>query len=50
MGVDAHVTGSTTKTLSLSIRDMLLRLWIAVLFSHTEVNNVDNYNATVLHE
>jgi hypothetical protein len=42
MGVDAHVASSSTETLPLTIRDVLLGLGIAVLLGHTEVNHMDN--------
>ena len=41
--VDAHVTRSTTQTLALPVWYMLLRLRIAVLLSHTEVNDMDDW-------
>jgi hypothetical protein len=45
MGVDAHVTRGSRKRLAFPIRNVLLRLGIAVLLSHTEVDNVDNVGA-----
>lgn len=40
MGVDGHVSSCSTQTLPLSIRDMLLRLWISVLLGHTKIDYV----------
>ena len=42
MGVDAHVSGCSTKTLSFSVRDMLFCLWISVLLGHSKVHDVDD--------
>lgn len=41
MGVDAHVTSSSRQGLSLSIRNVLLRLRVSVLLSHTKIDDVD---------
>ena len=43
MGVYAHVSGGPTQTLAFAIRDVLLRLWIAVLFGHTKVDNMYDF-------
>ena len=41
MGVDTHVTSSSGQRLSLSIRNVLLRLRVSVLLGHTEIDDVD---------
>lgn len=42
MGVDAHVTGGSRETLSLSVGDVLLRLGVAVLLGHAEVDYMND--------
>ena len=42
MSVDTHVSRSTGKRLALSVRNVLLRLGIAVLLGHSEVDNVND--------
>lgn len=42
VGVDGHVTGGSTERLALTVRDVLLRLWVTVLLGHAEVDDVDN--------
>lgn len=42
MCIDTHISCCTRETLSLSIRNMLLRLWITVLFCHTKIDQVDH--------
>lgn len=41
MSIDRHVSRRPAQALSLSVRNMLLRLWVAVLFRHAEVDNPD---------
>ena len=42
MGVDTHVTGSTRERLALPVWDVLLRLGIAVLLGHAEVDDMND--------
>ena len=42
MGVDRHITSSSGERLSLTIRDVLFGLWVAVLLGHAKVNGVDD--------
>lgn len=42
MGVDTHVSCSSGERLAFSIWNVLLRLGVAVLLGHTEIDNVDN--------
>lgn len=42
MGVDTHVAGCTRQRFSLTIRDMLLGLWITILLGHAKVDDMDN--------
>ena len=42
MGVDAHVPGGSRERLALPVGDVLLRLGVAVLLGHAEVDNVDD--------
>lgn len=39
MGIDAHVSCCTRKTLAFSIRDVLLCLWIPILLCHAKINH-----------
>jgi hypothetical protein len=41
MGVDTHVTRRTRERLAFSVWNVLLRLGVTVLLSHTEVHDVD---------
>jgi hypothetical protein len=45
MGVDTHVTRCTGERFALPVRNVLLRLWVTVLLSHTEVHNVNYISA-----
>jgi hypothetical protein len=45
MGVDTHVTRGTGERLTFPVRDVLLRLGIAVLLGHAKVDNVDDIGA-----
>lgn len=45
MGVDTHVTSCTGERLALPVRNVLLRLWVTVLLSHTEIHNVNYVSA-----
>ena len=45
MGVDTHVTGRTGEGLALPVRNVLLRLRVTVLLSHTKVHNVNYISA-----
>ena len=45
MRVDGHVSSGSGERLSLSVRDMLLRLRVTVLLSHTEVDNMNDIGA-----
>ena len=42
MGIDTHVAGSSREGLSLPIRNVLLGFRVAILFCHTEVDDVNN--------
>lgn len=42
MSVYAHVTRGPAQALTFSIRDMLLRLWITILFGHTEIDDMND--------
>jgi hypothetical protein len=43
MGVDAHVSSSSTETLTLTVWDVLLRLGISVLLCHAEIDDMDGW-------
>jgi hypothetical protein len=45
MGVDAHVSSGTGQGLAFPVGDVLLRLGIAVLLGHAEVDDVDDIGA-----
>lgn len=45
MGVDTHVASGTGQRLALSVGDVLLGLGVAVLLSHTKVDDVDDVGA-----
>ena len=45
MRVDTHVTRSSRERLAFPVGDVLLRLGVAVLLGHAEVDNVDNVGA-----
>lgn len=38
MSVDTHISRRSTQTLSLSVRDVLLRLGISILLRHSEIH------------
>lgn len=40
MCVDTHISGSSTQTLALTVRNMLLGLGITVLLGHAKVDHV----------
>ena len=42
MGIDRHVSCCSTQTLSLSVWDMLLCFRVSVLFSHSEINDMND--------
>lgn len=42
MSIDTHIPSRTTQTLPLSIRDMLLRLGIAILLGHPEIDYMNS--------
>ena len=42
MGVDAHVTRCARQRLAFPVRNVLLRLWITVLFGHAKIDDVDD--------
>jgi hypothetical protein len=42
MCVDAHITGSAGQGFAFAVRNVLLRLGIAVLLGHAEINNMDD--------
>lgn len=41
MCIDGHVTRCPAQTLALPVWNMLLCLWVAVLFGHAEINDPD---------
>ena len=43
MRVDGHVPRGARQRLALSVGDVLLCLWVAVLLRHAEVDDVYNY-------
>jgi hypothetical protein len=45
MGVDTHVARRSGKRLTFPVRNVLLRLGIAVLLGHAEVDDVDDVSA-----
>jgi len=45
MGVDTHVTRGSGERLAFPVGNVLLRLGVAVLLGHSEVDNVDNVGA-----
>lgn len=42
MSVDGHVSGRAGEGFALSVRNVLFRLGVTVLFGHAEVNDVDD--------
>ena len=42
MGIDRHVSCCYAQTLSLSVWDMLLGLWVSILFGHSEIDDMDD--------
>jgi hypothetical protein len=40
--VDAHVPRRPAQTLALPVRDVLLRLWVAILLGHAEIHDVNH--------
>lgn len=42
MGIDRHVSCCSAQTLSLSVWDMLLGLWVSILFGHSEIDDMDD--------
>lgn len=42
MCVDTHIPSGTGQRFAFAVRYVLLRLGIAVLLSHTEINNMNN--------
>lgn len=42
MSVDTHVSSGSGQRLPLAVRNVLLGLWVAVLFGHAKINNVND--------
>lgn len=42
MSINTHVPSRTTQGLSLSIRNMLFRLGVPILFRHSKINDMDD--------
>lgn len=42
MRVDAHVPRRPAQTLALPVRNVLLRLWVAILLGHAEIHDVNH--------
>jgi hypothetical protein len=43
MRVDAHIARCPAKAFALAVRDVLLRLGVAVLLGHAKVDDVDHW-------
>lgn len=42
MGIDGHVSGGSRERFPLAVRDMLFCLGVAILLSHTKVDDMDD--------
>jgi hypothetical protein len=47
MSIDAHVSRRATQTFPFPVRNVLLGFRIAVLFGHSEVNDMNDYKTYV---